>query len=114
MILAAFLVGMILCALTLALIRAEDPAPRDKFGSAIAMFAGWCAFGMLLLAGAYGLGIILPAISGAIVLALRTPKFGQAINALAAYKLPFGVGALVCSVIAWVGILNLMEDIPYG
>lgn len=114
MILAAFLLGMILCTLTLALIRAEDNAPRDKFGSAVAMFTGWCAFFMLLMAGAYGLGLVLPAIAGAIVLALRTPKFGKAIIALAIYKLPLGVGALICSVVAWVGILNLMEEIPYG
>ena len=112
MIFAAFLIGMALCGVTLALIRAEDTF--DKFGSAAAMFSAWCAFGMLLMAGVYGLGLVLPAIAGGIVLALRTQKFGQRLSALASYKLPLGVGALVCSVLAWIGVLNLMEEIPYG
>ena len=113
MILAAFLIGMTLCGVTLALIRAEDT--YDKFGSAAAMFSAWCAFGMLLMAGVYGLGLVLPAIAGAIVLTLRsTETFGQRLGALASYKLPLGVGALLCSVLAWIGVLNLMEVIPYG
>lgn len=112
MILAAFLIGMTLCGITLALIRAEDTF--DKFGSAIAMFSAWCAFGMLLMAGVYGLGLVLPAIAGGLVLVLRTQTFGQRLHALASYKLPLGVGALLCSVLAWIGVLNLMEEIPYG
>ncbi|SDX10104.1 hypothetical protein [Litoreibacter albidus] len=113
MILAAFLIGMTLCGVTLALIRAEDT--YDKFGSAGAMFSAWCAFGMLLMAGVYGLGLVLPAIAGGLVLALRsTDTFGQRLHALASYKLPLGVGALLCSVLAWIGVLNLMEEIPYG
>jgi hypothetical protein len=113
MILAAFLIGMTLCGATLALIRVEDTI--DKFGSAGAMFSAWCAFGMLLMAGAYGLGLVLPAIAGGAVLALRsTDTFGQQISSLASYKLPLGVGALLCSVLAWIGIMNLMEEIPYG
>ncbi|WP_298261104.1 hypothetical protein [uncultured Litoreibacter sp.] len=113
MILAAFLTGMTFCGLALALIRAEDTF--DKFGSAAAMFCAWCAFGMLLMAGLYGLGLVLPAIAGAAVLALRsTDTFGRRLHALASYKLPIGVAALLCSVAAWIGILNLMEEIPYG
>lgn len=113
MILVAFLLGMTLCGVTLALIRTEDTF--DKFGSAAAMFSAWCAFGMLLMAGVYGLGLVLPAIAGAVVLTLRsTDTFGQWLAALASYKLPLGVGALLCSILAWIGILNLMEEIPYG
>ncbi len=113
MILVAFLLGMALCGITLALIRVEDTF--DKFGSAAAMFSAWCAFGMLLMAGVYGLGLVLPAIAGGLVLALRsTDTFGHRLSALASYKLPLGVGALLCSVLTWVGILNLMEEIPYG
>lgn len=112
MILAAFLVGMTLCALTLALIKVEDTT--DKFGSAVAMFAAWCAFGMLLMGGTWGLGLVLPAIAAAIVLVLRNETFGKAVSALAAYKLPLSVGALLCSVATWIGVLNLMEDLPNG
>lgn len=113
MILGAFLIGMTLCGITLALIRAEDTF--DKFGSAAAMFSAWCAFGMLLMAGVYGLGLVLPAVAAALVLGLRsTDTFGQKLRALASYKLPLGVGALLCSVAAWIGVLNLMEEIPYG
>jgi hypothetical protein len=113
MILTAFFIGMALCGITLALIHVEDTF--DKFGSAAAMFSAWCAFGMLLMAGVYGLGLVLPAITGALVLTLRsTDTFGQRLAALASYKLPLGVGALLCSVLAWVGVLNLMEEIPNG
>ena len=113
MILLSFLIGMTFCGVTLALIRAEDTF--DKFGSAAAMFSAWCAFGMLLMAGAYGLGLVLPALVGGTVLALRsTDTFGQRLHPLASYKLPFGVGALLCSILAWIGVLNLMEEIPYG
>ena len=112
MIFIAFLLGMALCSVTHAQIRAEDTI--DKFSSAAAMFSAWCAFGMLLMAGVYGLGLVIPAIVGGLVLALRTQKLGQRLGALASYKLPLGAGALLCSVLAWVGILNLMEEIPYG
>lgn len=112
MILGAFLIGMVLCALTLALIAQEETT--DKFGSAVAMFAAWCAFGMLLMGGTWGLGLVLPAFAAAIVLVARNKKFGQRISALAPYKLPLGVGALVCSVLTWIGVLNLMEELPNG
>ncbi len=112
MILWGFLIGMALCALTLALIHAEDTG--DKFGSAVAMFAGWCAFGMLLMGGTWGLGIVIPGLAAAAVLVLRTTKFGKAISALAPYKMPLGIGALVCSVAVWLGVLNMMEGLPNG
>lgn len=112
MILWAFLIGMVLCALTLALIAADDGA--DKFGSAVAMFCGWCAFGMLLMGGTWGLGLLVPALSAALVLVLRTPKFGELISPLASLKMPLGIAALVSSVVVWVGVLNLMEDLPNG
>lgn len=129
MILAAFLVGMALSGITLLLIRAEDGAAPDKFGSAVAMFCGWCAFAMLLAAGTYTMGIVLPTLLGAAVLVARfynlgaykpgsynfgSYNFGDAMGALAQYKLPLGVGALLCSATAWIGILNLMEGIPNG
>jgi len=112
MIAGAFLIGMVLCGLTLALIKVEDTS--DKFGSAVAMFAAWCAFGMLLMGGTWGLGLVLPAIAAAIVLTLRTDTIGQRLHALAAYKMPLSIGALLCSVATWVGVLNLMEDLPNG
>ena len=112
MILTAFLIGMTLCALALSLIRAEDAAPSDKFGAAVAQFSAWCAFGMLLMAGTYGLGLVIPAITAALVLSLRSTSFGQRIAALASFKMPLGIGALVASVVTWIGVLNLMEDIP--
>lgn len=112
MILVAFLLGMVLCAVTLALIVVEDTT--DKFGSAIAMFTAWCAFGMLLMGGTWGLGLVLPAVAAAVVLVLRNETFGNRVRALAAYKLPLSVGALLCSVATWIGVLNLMEDLPNG
>lgn len=113
MILAAFLVGMALCALALSLIRAEDGSRvTDKFGSAVSQFSAWCAFGMLVMAGTYGLGLVLPAAAAATVLVLRSTSFGQRISALSGLKMPLGIGALVASVVTWIGVLNLMEDIP--
>lgn len=112
MILAAFLSGMAFCAVTLALIHAEDSG--DKFGSAVAMFAGWCAFGMLLMGGTWGLGIVIPGLAAAMVLVLRTTTFGEMISPLAPYKMPFGIGALICSVLVWLGVLNMMEGLPNG
>lgn len=113
MILAAFIIGMALCALVLSLIRVEDSARvTDKFGSAVAQFASWCAFGMLFMAGTYGLGLVVPALAAAAVLVLRSTSFGQRISALASYKMPLGIGALLASVVTWIGVLNLMEDIP--
>ncbi|WP_298359822.1 hypothetical protein [uncultured Litoreibacter sp.] len=112
MILAAFIIGMALCAMTLALIHAEDSG--DKFGSAVAMFAAWCAFGMLLMGGTWGLGIVIPGLLAAVVLVLRTTNLGTAISPLAPYKMPLGIGALVCSVLVWVGVLNMMEGLPNG
>ena len=115
MILWAFLIGMALCGLTLALIRAEDGArDTDKFGSAVAMFAAWCAFGMLLMGGTWGLGIVIPGLIAAVVLVLRTTTFGKVASPLAPYKMPLGIGALVCSVLVWVGVLNMMEGLPNG
>ena len=112
MILWAFIIGMMLCGVTLALIHAEDS--HDKFGSAVAMFAGWCAFGMLLMGGTWGLGIVIPGLAAAMVLVLRTTTFGAVISPLAAYKMPLGIGALVCSVLVWLGVLNMMEGLPNG
>ncbi len=112
MILWAFLIGMALCGITLSLIAHEDG--MDKFGSAVAMFAAWCAFGMLLMGGSWGLGIVVPGLAAAAVLVLRTTRFGAGIAPLAAYKMPLGVAALACSVLVWLGVLNLMEDIPNG
>ena len=113
MILAAFLLGMALCALALSLIAANDEArTTDKFGAAVAQFSAWCAFGMLLMAGTYGLGLVIPAVTAAFVLFLRSTRFGRRISALDPFKMPLGIGALVASVVTWIGVLNLMEDIP--
>jgi len=112
MILGAFLLGMALCGLTLALIHAEDS--HDKFGSAVAMFAAWCAFGMLLMGGTWGIGIVIPGLLAALVLMIRTTKFGAVISPLAPYKMPLGIGALICSVLVWLGVLNMMEGLPNG
>ncbi|MEM7472664.1 MAG: hypothetical protein AAF340_15045 [Pseudomonadota bacterium] len=112
MIFWAFIVGMALCALTLSLIAHEDS--HDKFGAAVAMFSAWCAFGMLLMGGTWGLGIVLPGIAAALVMVLRTTTFGKRISALAPYKMPFGIGALMCSVLVWLGVLNMMEGLPNG
>lgn len=112
MILWAFVIGMTLCAVTLALIHVEDSA--DKFGSAVAMFAAWCAFGILLMGGSWGLGIVIPGVLGAMVLVLRTTKFGKLAAPLAPYKMPLGIAALVSSVAVWIGVLNQMEGLPNG
>ena len=112
MIVTSFLLGMAFCAVAFLLIRAEENAILDKFGAAAASFAAWCAFGMLLMAGVYGLGLVLPAISGACVLATRKMKFGEGVSTYAKHKLPAAIGALLCSVSAWIGVLNLMEEIP--
>ena len=114
MILGGFVIGMILAGLTLAIIHHEPAKLTDKFGSAVAMFAGWCGLFMLVMAGTYGLGLIIPALLTALVLTLRTSKLGAWALPLAPYKLPLGVGTLFCSVAAWIGVLNLMEDIPNG
>lgn len=112
MIVWAFVVGMVFCAVTLALIRAEDTG--DKFGSAVAMFSAWCAFAMLLMGGTWGLGIVIPGLLGAMVLAARTVKFGRLLAPLAPYKMPLGIAALVSSVAVWIGVLNQMEGLPNG
>ncbi|MEM9585015.1 MAG: hypothetical protein AAGA08_18035 [Pseudomonadota bacterium] len=112
MIFWAFLIGMALCALTLSLIAHEGS--EDKFGSAVAMFSGWCAFGMLLMGGTWGLGIVLPGMVAALVLVLRTTRFGKVLSPLASYKMPLGIGALLCSVTVWLGVLNMMEGLPNG
>ena len=112
MILGAFIIGMALCAVTLSLIHTEDSS--DKFGSAVAMFAAWCAFGMLLMGGTWGIGIVIPGLLAALVLMIRTTKFGEMISPLAPYKMPFGIGALVCSGLVWLGVLNMMEGLPNG
>jgi len=110
MIMWAFVIGMALCAVTLALIHAEDTG--DKFGSAVAMFAAWCAFVMLLMGGTWGLGIVIPGLLGALVLVLRTTNFGARLKPLAPYKMPLGIAALVSSVAVWIGVLNQMEGLP--
>lgn len=110
MILWAFLIGMSICGVTLALLRIDQRG--DKFASAIASFATWCAFGMLLLAGTYGLGLVIPAITAALVLTFYKLDLERWLTPLASYKMPLGVGALICSVAAWIGVLNLMEEIP--
>ncbi len=115
MILVAFALGMVLCAVVLSLIRAEDGGrTTDKFGSAVTQFSAWCAFGMLIMGGTYGLGLVVPAAAAAAVLILRSSSFGQQISALAPLKMPLGIGALLASVLTWIGVLNLMEDIPYA
>lgn len=109
MIFWAFLIGMALCGVTLALIHAEDG--YDKFGGAVAMFTAWCAFGMLLLGGTMAIGIVIPGIAAALVLALRVTKFGKLLSPLASYKMPLGIGALLCSAVVWVGVLNLIKGL---
>ena len=112
MILWGFIIGMALCGVTLALIHAEDTG--DKFGSAVAMFAAWCAFAMLLMGGSWALGIVIPGVLGALVLVLRTTMFGKRLTPLAPYKMPLGIAALVSSVEVWIGVLNQMEGLPNG
>lgn len=114
MIVTAFVLGMCLSGLTLAIVRQRDYATDDKFGSAIASFAAWCAFGMLLIAGMYALGLVIPAVTGAAVLTVMRFDFGGRLWPVADYKLPLGVGAVLCSVLTWIGILNLLEDLPNG
>ena len=112
MILGAFLIGMCLCALTLMLIRVEDTS--DKFASAVAMFSAWCGFGMLMIAGLWGLGLPIPLAAGALVLGLRFTNLGNRLPAFAAYKMPLGVAALVACVATWIGVLNLMKEFSNG
>jgi hypothetical protein len=112
MILASFLIGMALCAVVLALLKMEDT--HDKFGSAVAMFCGWCAFGMLLMGGTWALGIVVPGLVAAAVLLFRGLKLGGAVRPLSPYKMPLGIAALVSSVVVWVGVLNRMEGLPNG
>jgi len=113
MILPSFLFGMAHCAVAFSLISAEGNEPGfDKFASAVAQFAAWCAFGMLLMAGTYGLGIFVPAFTAALVLLFRSSGIGQRFVALAPYKMPIGIVALVASVFTWIGVLNLMEELP--
>lgn len=113
MILVAFIIGMILCGAVLAILHAErSEGVDDKFGSAVAMFAGWAAFGMLIMGGTYALGLLIPGALAAAVLVLRTSKFGQVLSPLAPMKLPLSIGALIASLLTWIGVLNLMEDIP--
>ncbi len=113
MILWAFLIGMVLCALALRIIRAEDVARvTDKFGSAVTQFAAWCAFGMLLMGGTWGLGIVIPGLTAAAVIMFRNSDLSPRLPALAPYKMPLGIAALLASVATWIGVLNLMEDIP--
>ncbi|GFE65450.1 hypothetical protein [Litoreibacter roseus] len=114
MILWAFLAGMVACGITLSLLQLEEGAADDKFGSAVAMFAAWCAFGMLLMAGTYGLGLLVPGLTGAAVLVLRKTQLAGVLRPLSPYKMPLGIGALLASVVTWIGVLNLMEDIPNG
>ena len=49
-----------------------------------------------------------------LVLMIRTTKFGAVISPLAPYKMPLGIGALICSVLVWLGVLNMMEGLPNG
>lgn len=114
MILWGFLLGMAFCAAALSLLHANDHRVADKFGSAGTMFTAWCAFGMLLMAGTYGLGLLIPGLTGAAVLVARTSKLGAWLSPLAHYKFPLGIAALVCSIAAWIGVLNLMEELPNG
>lgn len=112
MIVTSFVLGMGLCSVAFLLIQAEETVIVDKFGAASATFVAWCAFSMLLMAGLYGLGIILPTLVGACVLASRKLKFSEGFAPFAKHKMPAAIGALLCSVGAWIGVLNLMEDIP--
>lgn len=114
MIVSAFVLGMLLCGLTLSLLRVPASASEDKFGSAIAMFCAWCAFGMLLMAGLYGLGLVIPGLAAAAILIGLKFDFGERLQPLVSYKLPLGIGAILCSVFAWIGILNLLEELPNG
>jgi hypothetical protein len=114
MIAASFFIGMALCAAAFLLIRADASRMVDKFGAAIALFTSWCAFGMLLMAGTYGLGLLIPGTTAAAVLVVRTTKFGNKLTAFARYKLPAAIGALLCSLVAWIGVLNMMEVLPNG
>lgn len=112
MILLSFLLGMVLCGLTLALLHEDDARMTEKFGAAGASFSAWCAFGMLIMAGLYGLGLVLPALAAITVLIARKSRVSQRLSPLAPYKLPLGIGALLGSILTWIGVLNLMEDLP--
>ena len=114
MISTAFFLGMFFCAAAFLFTRADTARMVDKFGAALTMFISWCAFGMLLMAGTYGLGLVIPALTASAVLVVRTLNFGDGLSALTRYKLPAAIGALLSSLVAWVGILNMMEEIPNG
>lgn len=114
MILWGFLIGMVFCAAALSLLYVNDHRVADKFGSAGTMFTAWCAFGMLLMAGTYGLGLLIPGLVAATVLVARKSRLGQWLSPLSPYKLPLGVAALICSIVAWLGVLNLMKELPNG
>lgn len=114
MIVWGFLIGQLLCGLGLALLKSQSERMDDKFGSAVAAFSLWCAFGMLMMAGTYGLGLLVPGLVGAAVLMLRTAPVGRYLTPLAGYKIHLGLGALVASVVTWLGVLNLIEELPNG
>ena len=103
---------MVLCCVTLALLRVDDARMTDKFGAAGAAFSAWGAFGMLIMAGVYGLGLVIPGLAALAVLAARKSNLGHWLSPLAHYKLPLGIGALLGSILTWIGVLNLMEDLP--
>lgn len=112
MIATSFLLGMAFCAAAFLLIKADDGRMVDKFGAAAASFIAWCAFGMLIMAGTYGLGLLVPGTASAAVLMLRQMNFAKRLTPFATYKLPLSLAALVSSLAAWIGVLNLMEGLP--
>lgn len=114
MIVTGFAIGMCLSGLTLLILRQTEFATDDKFGSAIASFAAWCAFGMLVIAGSFALGLLIPGLAAAAILTVLRFDFGHRLRPIARYKLPLGVGAVLCSVLTWIGILNLLEELPNG
>ncbi|MEP5761990.1 MAG: hypothetical protein ABJ327_22290 [Litoreibacter sp.] len=114
MIEASFLLGMAFCAAAFLLIKADDGRMMDKFGAAAASFITWCAFGMLLMAGTYGMGLLIPGAAAAGVLISRQLNLAKRLTPFANYKLPLSVAALLASITAWIGVLNLMEEIPHA
>lgn len=114
MIATSFLLGMAFCAVAFLLIRAGETRMVSTNAAVFAIIASWCAFGMLLMAGTYGLGLVIPALTASAVLVLRSLDFGERLSALAHYKLPAALGAVLFSIVTWIGVLNLMEDLPNG